>query len=269
MLKELSDLDGVNSLPDKYSDNDEELITHARIFISKLSADFKSTQQKLQNLESGSGDIEKQLEMTTKGFADSQLQIKQLETKNKALQESLDTYEKQKRQLDDEVDQLNAKLAKSKSSGGAPANEEAEKQHQKLVAQLRDQIALKNGEIKNLTEKIQEVQLAKDKLAQDYDRLKNEEGEKEKRLKNLSAMSDKREHAKQDLKGLEETVAKELQSLHNLRKIFVQDLSQRIKKVPTGQENEDEYLSGPIQKQKITFLENNLEQLTSVHKQVI
>jgi len=33
------------------------------------------------------------------------------------------------------------------------------------------------------------------------------------------------------LKGLEETVAKELQTLHNLRKLFVQDLQARLKKV--------------------------------------
>lgn len=34
-----------------------------------------------------------------------------------------------------------------------------------------------------------------------------------------------------DLKGLEETVAKELQTLNNLRKLFVQDLQSRVKKV--------------------------------------
>ena len=78
-----------------------------------------------------------------------------------------------------------------------------------------------------------------------------------------------REQAKQDLKGLEETVAKELQSLHNLRKLFVQDLQNRLKKSQKQPDNDEDELSGNIaQKQKIAFLENNLEQLTKVHKQV-
>jgi kinesin family protein 5 len=87
---------------------------------------------------------------------------------------------------------------------------------------------------------------------------------KEKRLKDLSALTDKREQTKQDLKGLEETVEKELNSLHSLRRMFLQDLSQKLKKAPVSTDGEDEFLSSPAQKQKIAFLQNNLDQLTRV-----
>lgn len=49
---------------------------------------------------------------------------------------------------------------------------------------------------------MEELQMVKEKLAQDYERLKNDETVKEKRLKDLSAISDKKEQAKQDMKGL-------------------------------------------------------------------
>ncbi|CAK5076942.1 unnamed protein product [Meloidogyne enterolobii] len=275
MLKEMSELGEANfTLAEKFVNDldqsdkpiDEELLAHARICISKLSNDFKANQQKLLQLESGSGDAQKKADELSRELDDCKLQVQQLDAKNKSLHSQIESQETQKRQLEDEMDALNAKLANVNSSG--EKNEDLQQQHQKLVAQLRDQIALKNSQIKELTESIQEMQLAREKLQQDYDRLKNDESEKEKRLKSLSALSDKREQAKQDLKGLEETVNKELLALHNLRKAFAQDLSQRIKRA-SGPEVDDEFLSSPIQKQKIIFLENNLEQLTSVHKQLV
>lgn len=75
------------------------------------------------------------------------------------------------------------------------------------------------------------MELAQEKLTSDYEKLKQDEVEKSSRLAELSLQMDRREQAKQDLKGLEETVAKELQTLHNLRKLFVQDLQARVKKV--------------------------------------
>lgn len=52
----------------------------------------------------------------------------------------------------------------------------------------------------------QKLVLALDKLQSDYDKLKQEESEKSAKLAELSLQIDRREQAKQDLKGLEETV---------------------------------------------------------------
>lgn len=100
-------------------------------------------------LESGSGDVVKRFEVTSKELADCRLQLQQLETKNKTYQETINAQEKAKRELEDDIDALNAKLAGLSKDSGA-ASSEAQQEHQKQMAQLRDQIAFKNSEINQL-----------------------------------------------------------------------------------------------------------------------
>uniref|UniRef100_A0A7E4VJT4 Kinesin-like protein n=1 Tax=Panagrellus redivivus TaxID=6233 RepID=A0A7E4VJT4_PANRE len=270
MFREFGEIGSNYHIPEKFNNEysdadkqlDDEMLAHARICISKLATDYKTTLTKASELQHGSGDVEKKLETAEKELSECKQEILKMEVRNKSLQAVIDDQEAAKRNLENELDGLNARVAGSNVS-------EPNSDQQKVVAQLRDQITEKNNQIKALNENLQETQLAKDKLAQDYEKLRAEESEKEKKYKDLSALSDKREQAQADLRGLKETVDKEVQSLHNLRKLFVQNLSQRLRKTPAGADDEEEFLSSPAQKQKIQFLENNLEQLTKVHKQLV
>jgi kinesin family protein 5 len=92
------------------------------------------------------------------------------------------------------------------------------------VAELRDEISEKQAMIAELKDQVQKYSLAQQQLQTDYNKLLQEDQEKSQRLQEYVLANERREQARKDLKGLEDTVTKELQTLHNLRKIFVQDL---------------------------------------------
>uniref|UniRef100_A0AC35EZL6 Uncharacterized protein n=1 Tax=Panagrolaimus sp. PS1159 TaxID=55785 RepID=A0AC35EZL6_9BILA len=153
MLREFGELGSNYPIPEKFASDvidpdkplDEEMLAHARICISKLTTDYKSAIQKASELQNGSGDVEKRLETNEKELSDCRLQIQQLDAKNKSLQETIDSQEKAKRSLEDDLDALNSRLSSSGGAGAEPVNID----QQKVVAQLRDQITEKNNQIKN------------------------------------------------------------------------------------------------------------------------
>lgn len=276
-------------------DKIDEDFTVARLYISKMKSEVKSLVQRCSQLDASQTESNKKLEETEKSLSDCKLVIQQQEAKMKTVSETVKEIDSKKRQLEQQVDHLNeecAKLnvkeqlflsqlaekekAKDEVASATQMKDALEKQmeshreqHQRQLAELRQEISDKQERIDQLTDTSQKLQLALDKLQNDYDRLKHEETEKTSRLAELSLQFDRREQAKQDLKGLEETVARELQTLHNLRKLFVQDLQARVKKTQLKPDEEDDNTSSVAQKQKITFLENNLDQLTKVHKQLV
>ncbi|XP_053732298.1 kinesin heavy chain-like [Synchiropus splendidus] len=71
-------------------------------------------------------------------------------------------------------------------------------------------------------------------------------------------MNQKRAEVHQDLQSLEDTVMKELQRLNQLKESFLQTMEQG-----------GDAGGSSAQRQRIVFLENNLEQLGRVHKQMV
>jgi chromosome segregation ATPase len=106
--------------------------------------------KKLLQLESDRDNVQKKMDKMNEDLAACKLHIQQLEAKNKALQCAVEVEQKQVRQLEEDKDALNAKVVAMQTTFEQICAE-LQQQHAKLVAQLRDQMAEKNGQIKKLT----------------------------------------------------------------------------------------------------------------------
>ncbi|XP_007535010.1 kinesin heavy chain isoform X2 [Erinaceus europaeus] len=295
LMKDLSEFsvivgNGEIKLPVEISGAIEEEFTVARLYISKIKSEVKSVVKRCRQLENLQVECHRKMEVTGRELSSCQLLISQHEAKIRSLTEYMQSVELKKRHLEESYDSLSDELAKLQAQETVhevalkdkePDTQDADEvkkalelqmeshreAHHRQLARLRDEINEKQKTIDELKDLNQKLQLELEKLQADYEKLKNEELEKSTKLQELTFLYERHEQSKQDLKGLEETVARELQTLHNLRKLFVQDVTTRVKK-SAEMEPED---SGGIhsQKQKISFLENNLEQLTKVHKQLV
>ncbi|KAE8581249.1 hypothetical protein XENTR_v10024714 [Xenopus tropicalis] len=299
LLKDLGEIGGIVGTNDvktlaEVNGVIEEEFTMARLYISKMKSEVKSLVNRSKQLESAQIEANRKINASEKELAACQLLSSQHEAKIKSLTDYMQNMEQRRRQLEEAQDALNEELARlhaqekmhkvsfqDKEKEHLTRLQDAEEikktleqqmeshreAHQKQLSRLRDEIEEKQKMIDDLKDLNQKLQLQLDKLTSDYEKLKTEEEQREEDLQKLVLLNEKREQSREDLKGLEETVARELQTLHNLRKLFIQDLALRVqKRVELDSDNGG---GSAAQKQKISFLENNLEQLTKVHKQLV
>uniref|UniRef100_A0A8C6P183 Kinesin-like protein n=1 Tax=Nothobranchius furzeri TaxID=105023 RepID=A0A8C6P183_NOTFU len=287
-LREFSTIVGNREikLPAEITGAIEEEFTVARLYISKIKSEVKSMVKRCRYLENLQMDCQRKMEETSRELSSCQLVIAQHEAKIRSLTEYTQNVEMKKRQLEDGYDSLTEELAKLQAQGTAEEtrsptciseNKSHREMHSKQLNHLRDEINEKQKIIDDLTDPTGGVAglLCLCSLDMNYSAVNEliiwaQRGSDF----NLSVwlsigrfLCERHEQSKQDLKGLEETVARELHTLHNLRKLFVQDLTTRVRKSACMELNDTGgFLT---QKQKISFLENNLEQLTKVHKQLV
>uniref|UniRef100_A0A8C9RQK7 Kinesin-like protein n=1 Tax=Scleropages formosus TaxID=113540 RepID=A0A8C9RQK7_SCLFO len=271
LMRDLSEFstivgNGEIKLPVEVSGAIEEEFTVARLYISKIKSEVKSMVKRCRQLESMQLECHRKMEETGRELSSCQLLISQHEAKIRSLTEYMQNVELKKRQLEDNYDSLSEELAKLQRALEQQMESHRESHHKQL-GRLRDEINEKQKVIDDLTDRNQKLELELQQLRADFDRLKSREHHKSVQLEELTFLHERHEQSKQDLKGLEETVARELQTLHNLRKLFVQDLTTRVKR--SSEMEPDDSGGSTTQKQKISFLENNLDQLTKVHKQLV
>uniref|UniRef100_M3ZTD5 Kinesin-like protein n=1 Tax=Xiphophorus maculatus TaxID=8083 RepID=M3ZTD5_XIPMA len=281
LLKDLAEIGiavGNNDMKESSGLIDEEF-TVARLYISKMKAEVKTMVKRSKQLESSQAENSRKLEETESDLTSCKLRVSQYEAKIKSLTDSLQNVEHKKRQLEENVDLLNDEIVRIRAEVNAmekeneiqsanEVKEAVEKQiqshreaHQKQISSLRDELDSKEKLMTELQDSNQEIVLEQERLKVEHEKLKAADQEKTRQLQELTCCY--RHDNLQDLKGLEETVARELQTLHSLRRLFVQDLSRRVRK------DMDDSEACAAQKQKISFLEGKLEQLTKVHKQLM
>ncbi|XP_052665739.1 kinesin heavy chain-like isoform X2 [Harpia harpyja] len=288
LMKDLSEFslivgNGEIKLPVEVSGAIEEEFTVARLYISKIKSEVKSVVKRCRQLENLQVECHRKMEVTGRELSSCQLLISQHEAKIRSLTEYTQTVEMKKRHLEESYDALSEELARlqaQETAQGVARKEreqdetqdtdevkkalelqlesQREAQHKQL-ARLRDEVNERQKTIDELRDLNQKLELELEKLRAEHEALRSEERAKAARLQELTFLYERHEQSKQDLKGLEETVARELQTLHNLRKLFVQDVTTRVKK-SAELEPED---SGGLhsQKQKISFLETTWSSL--------
>uniref|UniRef100_A0A8C9T2W0 Kinesin-like protein n=1 Tax=Scleropages formosus TaxID=113540 RepID=A0A8C9T2W0_SCLFO len=236
LLKDLADMGAVIGTGDiKVTEANgviEEEFTVARLYISKMKSEVKTLANRSRQLESAQADASRKMQANEKELAACQLLISQHQAKIKSLTDYMQNVEQKKRQLEESQDALMEELA------GLQAQEWTE-----WEKALEEQMESHRETHQKQLSRVQLQGFISPSFSSHLPKF-------------TSALVS---HLLQD--------AKELQTLHNLRKLFIQDLNSRVKK--SVELDCDDTGGSAAQKQKIIFLENNLEQLTKVHKQLV
>lgn len=301
----------------------DEEVAVMRLYMNKMRTEAKILHSRVNQLEEERVQNVQLLRKSEDEAKEYAIRVRELETKVQSLTDKVDDSDSRKRQLQDLVDNLNADVAKLRANeqllaGSSSTNREIlagqseirvkldeefkrqSEQYAQQVKHLRDELETKDKKLEELKDELNHVKLQNEKSSEESSALRKQLETATLRLETVEKEEARREQSKQDLRALEETMVKEFNTLATLRRLFVEDLKNRIKKSTSrmnaakaaeaaaaqqegenvevaglkeliGEEEEDEssQWGSLAQREKISFLENNLAKLTKVHKQLI
>uniref|UniRef100_A0A8D3AZ34 Kinesin-like protein n=1 Tax=Scophthalmus maximus TaxID=52904 RepID=A0A8D3AZ34_SCOMX len=258
LMRDLSEFstivgNGEIKLPVEISGAIEEEFTVARLYISKIKSEVKSMVKRCRQLENMQLECHRKMEETGRELSSCQLLISQHEAKIRSLTEYMQSVEQKKRLLEESHDSLSEELAKLQDQGNLQSThkilvrqqgETHRGLHHKQLTRLRDEINEKQRVIDELTDRNSKMELELAQVRADFERLKSQDSSKSERLEELSS------------------------TLRPSYRLFLH-LFAPSSLLQSSEMEPDDSGGSCTQKQKISFLENNLDQLTKVHKQLV
>ncbi|XP_060724804.1 kinesin heavy chain-like isoform X1 [Tachysurus vachellii] len=268
----------------------DDEVSVVRLFLTKLKSELKRLLNHIQELESTQECASIKIQDDETELASCHVLISQYQVKIRSLTESAQKAEETRRALENAQRTLEEELTKLHTYESNQDLCEFEKQKEllkmtqsqqsqchliksstetpsKMLVQLREELNNKQKMLNKLKESNEILVLEHKRLQFEYETLRLREQEKDLKLQKLTMSKEKTEHTSDEMGDFEETLVRQLQSLHHLRKMFVQDLTTRVKK-NTEADCKDGG-SCVLHKHKMSFLEHNLEHLTKAHKQLL
>uniref|UniRef100_A0A669D838 Kinesin-like protein n=2 Tax=Oreochromis niloticus TaxID=8128 RepID=A0A669D838_ORENI len=261
----------------------EEEFTSARLYISKMKSEVKSLVNRSKQFEVNLTENTCKMEANEKELSTFQLLVSQLQAKLGSLTDDLQKVEQKKRQLEESQDALMEEVAKLRAQGQMHELTVMDKEkehmsqlkdvvemkrtleeqmenhrevHHKQLSRLRDEIDQKHRDVDRLKDVNQALQLENRKLQSDLDKLRAEDQNKDQKLQKLMYVCPSvlavASNIMIEVLAPSDMVVSTFSSQYNLS------------------ENDSDEAGGSLaQRQRIVFLENNLEQLSRVHKQLV
>uniref|UniRef100_A0A3P8QA36 Kinesin-like protein n=1 Tax=Astatotilapia calliptera TaxID=8154 RepID=A0A3P8QA36_ASTCA len=270
----------------------EEEFTSARLYISKMKSEVKSLVNRSKQLEVNLTENTCKMKANEKELSTCQLLVSQLRAKLGSLTDDLQKVEQKKRQLEESQDALMEEVAKLRAQGQMHELTVMDKEkehmsqlkdvvemkrtleeqmenhrevHHKQLSRLRDEIDQKHRDVDRLKDVNQALQLENRKLQSDLDKLRAEDQNKDQKLQKLMYVCPSvlavASNIVIEVLAPSDMVVSTFSSRYNLLMCYCHDQSS---------ENDSDEAGGSLaQRQRIVFLENNLEQLSRVHKQLV
>jgi len=210
-------------------------------------------------------------------MAESKLKITKQKNQIGTLSACLKDIEAKRRTLEDQISDQNETIARLQTAELTRENSSIDNsdevnhalelqkvQHKEQIERIRKEIDSKNTDLGILREESDRMKAELDDVHE-----KNREGEFKltdlsNKLKGFQVSELAKKQAETDLNSLQETTSRELSNLSNLRRKFVNTLLENSRN-----KTDDKFSATGVQRQRIEFLENNLNQLTNAHKSLV